>query len=137
MTPETLVIKVDSLNPEREVISRAAEVIRAGGLVAFPTETVYGLGADALNPRAVKKIFIAKGRPLDNPIIVHIADLGQMKVLADSVSAMAVALAERLWPGWRLAQVRRPAPGRCGGPAHGYPPLQRPDRRAGPGRRGH
>ncbi|MBM4462493.1 MAG: threonylcarbamoyl-AMP synthase [Chloroflexi bacterium] len=99
MSPETLVIEVDPLNPQREVISRAAEIIRAGGLVAFPTETVYGLGADALNSRAVKKIFVAKGRPLDNPIIVHIAESGQLKVLADSVSAEAVALAERFWPG--------------------------------------
>jgi L-threonylcarbamoyladenylate synthase len=99
MMPETLVIKVDPLNPEREAISRAAEIIRVGGLVAFPTETVYGLGADALNPRAVKKIFVAKGRPLDNPIIVHIAELAQLKVLADSLSAEAVALAERFWPG--------------------------------------
>jgi L-threonylcarbamoyladenylate synthase len=99
MTPETLMVKVDPLDPEREAISRAAEIIRAGGLVAFPTETVYGLGADALNPRAVKKIFVAKGRPLDNPIIVHIAELGQLKVLADSLSAEAVALARRFWPG--------------------------------------
>ena len=109
MTPETLMVKVDPLNPEREAISRAAEIIRAGGLVAFPTETVYGLGADALNPRAVKKIFVAKGRPLDNPIIVHVADLGQLNILADSIGAEAVALAERFWPGPLTLVLRKSA----------------------------
>ncbi|HJX69680.1 MAG TPA: Sua5/YciO/YrdC/YwlC family protein, partial [Dehalococcoidia bacterium] len=68
-------IKVNPANPEKEIITKAAEIIRKGGLVAFPTETVYGLGADALNPEAVEKIFIAKGRPRDNPIIVHVAEL--------------------------------------------------------------
>ncbi|HZF22202.1 MAG TPA: Sua5/YciO/YrdC/YwlC family protein, partial [Burkholderiales bacterium] len=59
-------------------IETAAEILRAGGLVAFPTETVYGLGADASSPAAVKKIFAAKGRPADHPVIVHIADMSEL-----------------------------------------------------------
>ncbi|MEM2557350.1 MAG: Sua5/YciO/YrdC/YwlC family protein, partial [Candidatus Bathyarchaeia archaeon] len=70
----TIILRVDGENPESEKISVAAEIIRKGGLVAFPTETVYGLGADALNPNAVKGIYLAKMRPLDNPIIVHVAN---------------------------------------------------------------
>ena len=99
MRHETLVVKVDPSNPEREAITQAAEIIRRGGLVAFPTETVYGLGADALNPEAVKGIFLAKGRPLDNPIIVHVAQLEQLKILTDHIGAEAAALMERFWPG--------------------------------------
>jgi len=99
MRRQTSVVEVNPSNPEREAIARAAEIIKAGGLVAFPTETVYGLGADALNPEAVKGIFVAKGRPLDNPIIVHVAELEHLQILADSIMAGAVALAERFWPG--------------------------------------
>ena len=99
MRRQTSVVKVNPSNPEREAIARAAEIIKAGGLVAFPTETVYGLGADALNPEAVKGIFVAKGRPPDNPIIVHVAELEHLGILADSITAGAVALAERFWPG--------------------------------------
>lgn len=99
MRRQTSVVEVNPSNPEREAIARAAEIIKAGGLVAFPTETVYGLGADALNPEAVKGIFVAKGRPLDNPIIVHVAELEHLEILADSIMAGAVALAERFWPG--------------------------------------
>ena len=99
MKRQTPVIAVDPLNPEPKVISRAARIIRGGGLVAFPTETVYGLGADALNPEAVRRIFVAKGRPLDNPIIVHVAEHGQLQVLADNIDAEATALAQRFWPG--------------------------------------
>ncbi|HYN27028.1 MAG TPA: Sua5/YciO/YrdC/YwlC family protein, partial [Burkholderiales bacterium] len=66
-------------------IGKAAEILRAGGLVAFPTETVYGLGADASNPAAVKKIFTAKGRPADHPVIVHIADMSELKHWAAEV----------------------------------------------------
>jgi len=68
-----IVLKVDPLNPELDVIKRAAKVIREGGLVAFPTETVYGLGANAFDPIAATKVFKAKRRPMDNPLIVHIA----------------------------------------------------------------
>ena len=80
-------------------IEKAAEVLRAGGLVAFPTETVYGLGADASNPAAVKKIFAAKGRPADHPVIVHIADMSELKHWAAEVPRAAWLLAEKFWPG--------------------------------------
>lgn len=80
-------------------ILQAAKIIRNGGLVAFPTETVYGLGADAMNSKAVKKVFSAKGRPSDNPLIVHIADPAQLDDVAGQVSATALMLAEKFWPG--------------------------------------
>ncbi|AFK22227.1 L-threonylcarbamoyladenylate synthase [Pyrococcus sp. ST04] len=77
----------------------AASLIREGKLVAFPTETVYGLGADALNERAVRRIFEAKGRPPDNPLIVHIADFSQVYELAKEVPEEAEMLAKKFWPG--------------------------------------
>ncbi|MEO2151791.1 MAG: L-threonylcarbamoyladenylate synthase, partial [Thermococcus sp.] len=70
-----------------------------GKLVAFPTETVYGLGADALNEKAVRRIFEAKGRPADNPLIVHIADFNDLKKLARDIPEEARLLAEKFWPG--------------------------------------
>ena len=78
---------------------KAAEVIKKGGIVVFPTETVYGLGADATNARAIKKIFKAKGRPMDNPLIVHIADKKDLKKIVISVPAVAKKLMEKFWPG--------------------------------------
>ena len=78
----TQVLRVDPANPGAAAVARAADVIRGGGLVAFPTETVYGLGANALDAAAVARIFAAKGRPATNPVIVHVAD-------ADQVSAVA------------------------------------------------
>ena len=96
---KTEVVKVNPRNPEKEIISRAAEVIRNGGLVAFPTETVYGVGADALNPEAVKKIFQAKGRPSDNPIIVHIAQPEHLKGLTEDIPPLATELMNKFWPG--------------------------------------
>ena len=72
---QTLLLKVDPENPDPAKIQAAAEIIRQGGLVAFPTETVYGLGADALNADAVLRLFEAKKRPLDNPPIVHVASV--------------------------------------------------------------
>jgi len=86
------------LTTEQE-IEKAAGILRAGGLVAFPTETVYGLGADASNPAAVKKIFAAKGRPADHPVIVHIADMSELKHWAAEVPRAAWLLAEKFWPG--------------------------------------
>ena len=77
----------------------AAEIIKNGGLVALPTETVYGLGADGLNPAAVKKIFEAKGRPQDNPLILHIADASALSELCHSIPESAWALAAAFWPG--------------------------------------
>ena len=86
------------LPAEDAAIEEAAEILRRGGLVAFPTETVYGLGADARNGRAVAAIFAAKGRPRFNPLIVHIRDMDQAEKLAE-FSKPARALAERFWPG--------------------------------------
>jgi len=80
-------------------IEKAAKILRAGGLVAFPTETVYGLGADASNPAAVRKIFAAKGRPADHPVIVHISDMSELKHWAAEVPRAAWLLAEKFWPG--------------------------------------
>ena len=77
----------------------AAEIIKAGGLVALPTETVYGLGADGLNPSAVAKIFEVKGRPQDNPLILHIAEADQLDALCHDIPRAAYVLAERFWPG--------------------------------------
>ena len=77
----------------------AAATLRAGGLVAFPTETVYGLGADASNPQAVAKIFAAKGRPADHPVIVHIASASQLPDWASEIPDVAWALADAFWPG--------------------------------------
>lgn len=92
-------IAVSSERPEAEAIERAAGVIRAGGLVAFPTETVYGLGANALDPTAVERIFAAKGRPSYNPLIAHVEDVGAAIRLARSWPAAADLLAGALWPG--------------------------------------
>src|SRR5262249_9205519 len=80
-------------------IHRAADILRHGGLVAFPTETVYGLGGDALNPRAVAGIFEAKQRPHFDPLIVHIPELSWLPRIAARVSDEALQLAERFWPG--------------------------------------
>ena len=77
----------------------AAKILREGGLVAIPTETVYGLGANGLDENAVAKIFIAKGRPQDNPLILHVADPIQMELFAHNIPAEAYLLAEKFWPG--------------------------------------
>ena len=78
---------------------QAAEILRAGGLVAFPTETVYGLGANALDPAAVEKIFAAKQRPHWDPVIVHVADVAAARALTSSWPESAARLAEAFWPG--------------------------------------
>ncbi len=80
-------------------IDEAADVLRTGGVVAFPTETVYGLGADALNESAVKKVFQAKGRPADNPVIVHVAEMDQFTAIGRDIPSIAAKLAESFWPG--------------------------------------
>lgn len=105
MPVETVVLPVDPLRPDRAPVARAARVIRRGGLVAFPTETVYGLGADGLNPEAVKRLFAAKGRPQDNPFILHVASVEQAWALVDwergrgGAREAAGQLAARFWPG--------------------------------------
>ncbi|MGC9399884.1 MAG: L-threonylcarbamoyladenylate synthase [Anaerolineae bacterium] len=95
----THVLTVDPQQPEAALIRRAAKVLRAGGLVAFPTETVYGLGADALNAEAVRGIFLAKERPAYDPIIVHVTDVQGLERLVRSVPPPARTLVERFWPG--------------------------------------
>ena len=95
----TTIIKIDELNIDTAKLKSAGNIIKQGGLVAFPTETVYGLGGDALNPDSSKKIYAAKGRPSDNPLIVHIAKLDDMKKIVESVSESAVKLADAFWPG--------------------------------------
>ena len=71
----TTVVTVDKEHPDKKAMEEAGRILRSGGLVAFPTETVYGLGGDGLNPSSSQKIYQAKGRPSDNPLIIHIADL--------------------------------------------------------------
>lgn len=96
---KTIMIKLDTEEFCTEDLDQAAAILREGGLVAFPTETVYGLGADALNPQAAEKIYEAKGRPSDNPLIVHIAKVADMEILAEDIPEMAYRLAEVFWPG--------------------------------------
>lgn len=86
-------------NEDKEIYERAGEIIRRGGLVAFPTETVYGLGADGLNPEASARIYAAKGRPSDNPLIVHIADIADLDRIVKEVPESAKQLAKAFWPG--------------------------------------
>lgn len=95
----TEIVIVNPTNPDPRTIARAAEVLRAGRLLAFPTETVYGLGANALDPLAARGIFWAKGRPPSNPLIVHVHDTAQVANVAAEWPATAARLAERFWPG--------------------------------------
>ena len=83
----------------QRALKEAARILRAGGLVAFPTETVYGLGGDALSPAAAAKIYAAKGRPSDNPLIVHIARVEALQPLAAEIPDAVYRLAEAFWPG--------------------------------------
>ena len=93
------VVSMTADNLDMEAIRRGGDILKQGGLVAFPTETVYGLGGDALNPQASMKIYAAKGRPSDNPLIVHIAEMQALEQVAAVVPPLAVKLAERFWPG--------------------------------------
>lgn len=99
--------KPQSVNPC--LLSTAAELLALGHLVAFPTETVYGLGADGLNPKAVAKIFQAKGRPADHPVILHVADVTKAKSLALNWPAVADQLAQAFWPGPMTLILKRAA----------------------------
>ena len=87
------------LNDSRESLAKAAAIIKRGGLVAFPTETVYGLGASATKGKAVASIFAAKGRPADNPLIVHLSSRNQLNLVAREVPDEAEFLADKFWPG--------------------------------------
>jgi L-threonylcarbamoyladenylate synthase len=96
---DTKIVKTDQYHIEQHTLEEAARILKEGGLVAFPTETVYGLGADATNEQAAARIYEAKGRPSDNPLIVHIADIHALSQCASEVSERALALAKAFWPG--------------------------------------
>lgn len=96
---ETRIIEIDPINPELEKLRYCAKVIKSGGLVAFPTETVYGLGACIYLEDAVKKIFKVKNRPLDNPLIVHISNLNQLVNLVKEIPRRVQKLINEAWPG--------------------------------------
>ena len=95
---KTQIIKINSTQ-QKEEIKKAADVLKNGGLVGIPTETVYGLGANALDEEAVKSVFVAKGRPQDNPLSVHISDFDEIYDLVEEVPESAKKLAEKYWPG--------------------------------------
>jgi L-threonylcarbamoyladenylate synthase len=94
-----ILLRVHPVHPDPGILARAAETLRAGGLVAFPTETVYGLGAHALDPAAVQRIYAAKGRPGYNPLIVHVADADAARALTAAWPDEAERLARAFWPG--------------------------------------
>lgn len=96
---ETIVSKITHTIEDDFAMEKAGEIIRAGGLVAFPTETVYGLGGDALNPDSSRKIYAAKGRPSDNPLIIHICKLEDVHKIVSDFPKDAQRLAEEFWPG--------------------------------------
>ena len=96
-------------NCTADAMARAAEHLKAGSLVAFPTETVYGLGADATNPDAVARIYMAKGRPADHPLIVHLGDMQDIAEWSDEIPDYAIALARNFWPGPMTLILKRSA----------------------------
>lgn len=96
---KTIIRTIDQNNIEKAAIQEAGRILQEGGLVAFPTETVYGLGADALNEEAAIKTYEAKGRPSDNPLIVHIAEFSALPKIVEEIPPLAEALAEHFWPG--------------------------------------
>lgn len=96
---KTALWRVDAENPAADIIGSAARIITEGDLVAFPTETVYGLGANGLDANAVQKIFLAKGRPADNPLILHIASSAELFQLVRTVPPQALSLMKHFWPG--------------------------------------
>ncbi|MBP3736930.1 MAG: threonylcarbamoyl-AMP synthase [Lachnospiraceae bacterium] len=96
---DTAYLKIDSMSPDPAVIARAGRILKEGGLVAFPTETVYGLGGDAFNASSSRRIYEAKGRPSDNPLIVHICRFDDITRIASNVPEAARTLADAFWPG--------------------------------------
>lgn len=96
---KTQIIKVDKQHIDKDLMRQAGNLIKAGGLVAFPTETVYGLGGNALSKEASKKIYAAKGRPSDNPLIVHICRMEDLEPIVKEIPEAAFKLAEAFWPG--------------------------------------
>ena len=105
----TEVVGIDRVHPDLSAIARAVDCLRRGGLVAFPTETVYGLGVHALEPSAVRRLFEAKGRPPNDPLIVHVAQFDEVHRLVSEIPPAAVTLAERFWPGPLTLVMRRSA----------------------------
>ena len=95
---QTEIIKITDQN-SKEILNKAANIIKSGGLVVFPTETVYGLGANVFDEEALKEIFLAKGRPNDNPIIVHISEKNQLEELVNDISENQKKLIKAFWPG--------------------------------------
>ncbi len=104
---KTKVIAVDEIKPDKLVMKEAADIIKSGNLVSFPTETVYGLGADGLNEKAVKKIFEAKGRPQDNPLILHVDSVEMAEQLVLEVPPAAKLCIDKFWPGPLTILFRR------------------------------
>ena len=96
---QTIIRKVDENCISQEIMREAGELLKSGALVAFPTETVYGLGANALDAEASAKIYAAKGRPSDNPLIIHVADMESLELITEEIPQTAVKLAEKFWPG--------------------------------------
>lgn len=109
LVEQILFAAVESIPQMRSDVTRAVEILRKGGVVALPTETVYGLGADASNPEAVAKIFALKNRPADHPLIVHISGIDKLPQWVDEIPASAQALASRFWPG-PLTMIFKRAP---------------------------
>jgi L-threonylcarbamoyladenylate synthase len=95
----TEIIEVNAKYPEQKVVERAAKLLHDGEIVVFPTETVYGLGADVFQPIALERIFAAKGRPFSDPLIVHIADVHELELLTTKIPVEAKLLAQKFWPG--------------------------------------
>ena len=96
---ETIIKKIDRNQIDQVIMEEAGSILKNGGLVAFPTETVYGLGANALDEEAAKKTYAAKGRPSDNPLIVHIARLEDLGAIVESVPLIVDEIAAHFWPG--------------------------------------
>ena len=107
MAMKTKIVTIDSACCREEDLQEAAQILRDGGLVAFPTETVYGLGANALMPEAAQKTYAAKGRPSDNPLIVHIAEKEEVYTVAAEVSEAAERLMDAFWPGPMTLVLKR------------------------------
>ena len=96
---QTIIRKVDEHCIDEKIMMEAGELLKSGALVAFPTETVYGLGANALDEKAAAKIYSAKGRPSDNPLIIHIAEMKSLELITEEIPKAAYLLAEKFWPG--------------------------------------
>jgi L-threonylcarbamoyladenylate synthase len=96
---KTEVLRINSKRPNESIIARASKLISSGEIVAFPTETVYGLGANALDPLAILKIYQMKGRPSDNPLIVHVADMKTLRRLVNEISPRDMRIIKKFWPG--------------------------------------